>query len=79
MILVIAERKISLLRVALIDIYKGENEMRGKLIVRSSKRDNKKRARGSVIELYCDKGYRTNVNTIFKNLGPFAKPKHEVF
>ena len=35
-----------------IDIYKGKNEVRGKSIVSSSKRDNKNQARDSVIELY---------------------------
>ena len=35
----------------LIDIYRGENEMRGESIVSSSMGESKKRARGSVMEL----------------------------
>ena len=46
---------------------------------RSSKRDNKNRARGSVMEIQLDSGVRKNVITILRNLGPFAKPEHREF
>ena len=62
-----------------INIHKGENEVRGKVYKDGDKRESKKWAQGSVMELWWDKRWRTNVITMSRNLGPFAKPEHEVF
>ena len=45
------ENELIMDRPILIDIYKGEYEVRGKIYRSPSSRDSKNRARGSVIEL----------------------------
>ena len=56
----------------LIDIYKGKNEMGWKV-------NSKVLSEGQQKELQRDKGWRTNVITIFRYFRPFAKLEHEVF
>ena len=62
-----------------IDIYKGENEMRGKIyskVLNEGKQKASMRPSNGVI---VRKGWRTKFITILRNLKPFAKPEYEVF
>ena len=79
-ILVIAEGKMSLSQVAvslctsMIERMKWE----GKYIVRWSNRESKNRGRDSVIELDWERGCKTKVMTMLRNLGPLVKAVQEL-
>ena len=63
----------------LIDIYKGEYKVRGKIYGKPLNEGQQKTSTRLSNRIIVRQGCKTNIITIFRNLGPLAKAEQGVF